>query len=112
MKISPALKMGAPSRTIWGPPPIAETMSGQSGLRVSCVVTSCPTGASAVSTAAAAPTATSTAPPGGIGTAAPPVRISTTGAWRSVFGVAAGNGNRTAETAPALGGVVGPHTCV
>ena len=112
VKISPALKIGAPSRTICGPPPIAETMSGQSGLRLSWVVTICPTGASAVSAAAAAPTATRTAPPGGIGTAAPPVRSSTTGAWRSVFGVAAGNGNRIADTAPGFGGVAGPHTCV
>ena len=48
VKISPALKIGAPSRTICGPPPIAETMSGQSGLRLSWVVTICPTGASAV----------------------------------------------------------------
>ena len=113
VKSSPARKTAAPSRTICGPPPIAATTPGQSGLKTRRDVTSCPTGASAVSAAAAAaPFATSTAPPGGIGTGAAPVRISVTGATRSAFGVAAGNGKRISAVAPATAGVAGPHAWV
>ncbi|RDI73210.1 hypothetical protein Gocc_3005 [Gaiella occulta] len=109
---SPARNTGAPSRTIWGPPPMAETTPGQSGLKMRRAVTVEPTAASAVSAAADEPRATSTAPPAGIGTAPPSARVSTTGACRSAFGTAAGKGNRITATDPGSAGVCGPHACV
>jgi hypothetical protein len=70
-------------------------------------VTFVPIGASSASFWPAVPRATSTAPPTGIGVPAPfPIAI--TGPTRSVFGVAGGNGDSTAVTAPDCGGVVAP----
>ena len=109
---SPARNTGAPLRTICGPPPIASTTPGQSGRKINRTVIVPPTGASAVSVAAAVPRATMTAPPKGIGTAPPPTRVSTTGACRSVLGTAAGKGNRIVATEPGMAGVAGPQDCV
>ena len=47
-------------------------------------------------------------PPGGIVTAPPSGRASTTGVARPTSGVAAGNGKRIAAALPASGGVLGP----
>ncbi len=112
VKASPARNTGAPSRTICGPPPTAATIPGQSGRSVRVTVTVAPTGAPARSADAAAPRASSTAPPGGIGTALDPERSSCTGAWSPIEGTVSGNGKRTAATLPATAGVVGPYAAV
>ena len=76
------------------------------------IVTGAPTGASAASVAAAAPRASSTAPPGGIAIALPSLCASTTGATRSTSGVAAGKGKRTTATLPLSAGALGPYASV
>ena len=71
----------------------------------------CPAGASALRCGACAPRATSTAPPGGIGT--PPVAVTwLTVPLATVFGWSDGNEPMTASTTPSSAGVVGPHADV
>ena len=100
MNASPERKTGAPSRTICGPPPTAATIPGQSGLNERPIVMGEPTDASWRRIVAAAPRASSTAPPAGIATGLEPERRSTTGADRPTDGIASGNGNRIAAALP------------
>ena len=102
---------GFPLRTRIGPPPIASETVPQPGWRISRSVTVVPIGASAWSFVAAIPRATSTAVPGAIATG-PFWLTLTTGAARSAFGVAAGNGESTSAIEPAICGVERPQSVV
>ena len=106
-----ARKIGRRFLTSTGPPPIASTTPARDGFRIRRIFTVWPTGASAWRRSAAAPVATSTAPPGGIGLV-PAVETAMTGAVNSTFGAAVGSGESVTCRVPAFTGVAGPHAGV
>jgi hypothetical protein len=113
MKFSPASNTALPLLTRTGPPPIASITLCQSLGRTKWVVIEVPVVPSSSSFAPIVfPSAISTAPSGGIGVPPPVAETDVTGATRSVFGAAEGNGSSTASTAFGITGVRAPQAGV